>query len=102
MLRRSSCIERALARSLASVAGDLDVSVESLRSWVKQAEIDAGEREGLTSGKREELQQLRRENVRLRQEREILIGGGLTRTLAVEMTSIGCVARHRPRITGVT
>jgi hypothetical protein len=37
-----------------------------------QAEIDRAEREGLTSDEREELRQLRRENARLRQEREIL------------------------------
>jgi len=63
---------RASGRSLAKVAADLDVSIESLRSWVKQAEIDRGEREGLNSDEREELGQLRRENARLRQEREIL------------------------------
>ena len=63
---------RASGRSLAKVARDLDIAIESLRSWVKQSEIDAGEREGLTSDEREELRQLRRENARLRQEREIL------------------------------
>ena len=63
---------RASGRSLAKVASDLDIAIESLRSWVKQAEIDQGEREGLTSDEREELRQLRRENARLRQEREIL------------------------------
>jgi len=63
---------RASGRSLAKVAADLDVSIESLRSWAKQAEIDRGEREGLNSDEREELRVLRRENARLRQEREIL------------------------------
>jgi len=63
---------RASGRSFAKVAADLDVSIESLRSWAKQAEIDAGEREGLNSEEREELRRLRRENARLRQEREIL------------------------------
>jgi transposase len=63
---------RASGRSLAQVAGDLDIAIESLRSWVKQSEIDAGEREGLTTDEREELKRLRRENARLRQEREIL------------------------------
>lgn len=63
---------RATGKSLKAVSQDLGVSVESLRSWVNQAEIDQGDREGLTSEEREELKRLRRENARLRQEREIL------------------------------
>lgn len=57
---------------MAAVARDLGVSAWTLRLWVKQTEIDAGEREGLTSEEREELGRLRRENARLREEREIL------------------------------
>jgi len=70
--REAVQLVRSSGKSMREVARDLDVSYESLRLWVKQAEIDAGEREGLSSEEREELRQLRRENRVLRQEREIL------------------------------
>jgi transposase len=59
-------------RPIPKVARELGVTAETLRNWVKQDEIDAGEREGLTTQEREELRKLRRENKVLRQEREIL------------------------------
>jgi transposase len=54
------------------IARELGVSDNALRSWVKQSEIDQGERERLTTQEREELGRLRKENKVLRQEREIL------------------------------
>jgi transposase len=59
-------------RSIAQIARELGVSDNSLRNWLKQFEIDAWEREGLTTEEQEELRRLRKENKVLRQEREIL------------------------------
>jgi transposase-like protein len=57
---------------LARVARDLGVSVETLRAWVKQDDVDGGRRDGLTSEEREELRRLRRENRLLKMERDVL------------------------------
>ncbi len=60
-------------RSVRDVAEGLGVSEQSLRAWLKQTQLDAGERQdGLSSDQREELRRLQVENRRLRQEREIL------------------------------
>src|SRR5205809_2279814 len=59
-------------RSIGQVARDFDLTETAVREWVKQADIDAGRRDGLTTAEREELSQLRRENRRLREDVEIL------------------------------
>ena len=49
------------------------MSEQTLRNWRRQEQVDRRERDdGLTSGEREELRRLRRENARLRQERDLL------------------------------
>ena len=60
------------AAPLVQIARDLGISQDTLRVWIKQAQVEAGEREGLTGAERSELAQLRRENRVLREEREIL------------------------------
>lgn len=59
-------------KSIRDIARDLGISAESLRRWVNQADVDAGRKQGVTTEEREELTQLRRENRRLKTEREIL------------------------------
>ena len=59
-------------RSVGQVARDFDLTETAVRAWVKQADIDAGRQDGLTTAEREELAQLRRENRRLREDLEIL------------------------------
>lgn len=59
-------------RTIGQVARDFDLTETAVREWVRQAEVDAGERAGLTSDERDELAALRRENRRLREDVEIL------------------------------
>lgn len=60
-------------RSVKELARQYEPSEQTIRNWVKQAELDEGSRsDGLTSDERQELARLRRENARLKEEREIL------------------------------
>jgi len=59
-------------RSVGQVAKDFDLTETAVRDWIKQDQVDSGEREGLTSGEREELARLRQENRRLREDVDIL------------------------------
>ncbi len=58
-------------KSIVQIARELGISDSSLHGWIKQSDIDAGQREGLTTEEREELRRLRKENKTLRQEREM-------------------------------
>ena len=58
--------------SQAEVAANFDISVESVRRWVRQADIDDGVVDGQTSSEQSELVQLRRQMRRLEMENEIL------------------------------
>ncbi|MBA3301794.1 MAG: transposase [Thermoleophilaceae bacterium] len=70
--RRAVELYRSSDAGLKTIAEELGIAVESLRSWNKQFEIDVGQREGLSSDEREELRELRKRVKRLEQEREIL------------------------------
>jgi transposase len=60
-------------QAMRSIAAKLGIgSVESLRNWVRQAEVDAGSRPGVTSEESEEVRRLKRENAELKRANEIL------------------------------
>lgn len=59
-------------RSVGHVAKDFDLTETAVRQWMRQAEVDAGQRDGLTSSERQELEALRRENRRLREDVDVL------------------------------
>ena len=58
--------------SVKRVDEQLDIGVESLRSWVKQAEIDGGQRAGTTTADAARLKELEQENRELRRANAIL------------------------------
>jgi transposase len=58
--------------AISSIAEKMGVHRETLRIWVRRAQVDGGERAGLTSEERERLRQLERENRELRRANEIL------------------------------
>jgi transposase len=57
---------------VSKVARDLGLTETAVRRWVAQAEVDSGQRLGLTTTEREELSHLRQENRLLREERDLL------------------------------
>jgi transposase len=69
--------------SIPQVARELGVHQETLRLWVRQAEADAGQRDGIATEAQAELTRLRREVTRLTAERDRL------------QQASGCCARER-------
>jgi transposase len=60
-------------KSVGTVARELDLTASALRQWVERARADrSGGKSGLTTGEREELTRLRKENRILQEERDIL------------------------------
>ena len=58
--------------AIGSIAGKIGCTAETLRSWVRQAQRDAGQRPGATTDDRERIRALEREVRELRQANEIL------------------------------
>jgi transposase len=68
-LRREDPSDRSV---IPRVARQLGIGDESLRAWVKQAEVDTGAKPGMTSAERAELAELRKEVAELRRANDIL------------------------------
>ena len=58
--------------AMREISSRLGMSAETLRKWVRQAEVDAGESPGVTSAAAQEIRELRRKNRELEQTIEIL------------------------------
>jgi transposase len=62
-----------VGRTPESLSREFEPTAQTIHNWMRQADLDEGRRDdGATSAEREELRRLRRDNKRLRQEREIL------------------------------
>ena len=60
-------------RGAEELSREFGCSAQAIRNWVRRADVDEGRlADGLTTAERDELGRLRRENRRLREEREIL------------------------------
>ena len=59
-------------RRVADVAHEFKLAEQTIYRWMRQAKVDAGQRDGLTTDEKSELARLRREVAELREEKEIL------------------------------
>jgi transposase len=64
--------ERNERGAIRRVADQLDINPETLRSWVRQAQVDDGERAGTTTEQAEEIKQLRKQLAEAERANEIL------------------------------
>ncbi len=58
--------------AITRVARQLGIGAESLRGWVRQAEVDGGQRPGVTTAEQQRIAELERDNRELRRAGEIL------------------------------
>ena len=95
---------RASGKSIPEVARDLALTETAVRAWVRQGDVGAGDRPGLSSAERQELARLRKENRVLREERDILSERRLSsprrprERVSVHRGGAGPAAQRRQRV----
>jgi transposase len=70
--RRSEAPEETASASFRRVHELTGIPVDTMRGWVTKAQIDSGQKPGVTTVEREEIKALKRENAELRRANEIL------------------------------
>ena len=81
--------------AICSIADKVGMAPETLRKWVRRAEIEGGLRPGVTTDERERLKALERENRELQRANEILKSAALSSTGRLDMAR-PCGALRRP------
>lgn len=70
--RRQEVPDESRSASFRRLHDLVGIPVDTMRSWVTRAEVDAGNRPGVTSSENEEMKRLRKENAELKRANEIL------------------------------
>ena len=68
----TAALIRRSGKSIAEVCREMGLPESSVHRWLAQADIDSGQRDGLTTAEREELSRVRRELRVVREERDVL------------------------------
>ena len=71
--QRAVELARERLKPISQIAKDLGIAESCLRNWVRQADVDEGKKEGVSSEERAEVARIRRENRVLRMERDMLV-----------------------------
>ncbi|MDJ0346422.1 IS3 family transposase [Streptomyces sp. H10-C2] len=91
-------------QALRAIGAKLDIGVESLRNWVRQAEVDAGAKPGVTTEESAQLKALKRENAELKRANDILKAAAFFlrgRARPATHTLVAFIDEHRDRFGGV-